>query len=97
ALLLPQLLTRSRNPPAVLGSVRSRALSRAVVLHRFPQQSFVDRAKHFVGQFQRANRLAVQIMNIDGCHFVSHVAPVPCPRSTILFSPPSLPPSTDRR
>src|SRR5262249_8003717 len=55
AFLLPKLLTRPGNTPAILGGMRAGPLTCAVVLHRFPQQVFIDRTKHLVGQIERAD------------------------------------------
>jgi hypothetical protein len=38
--------------------MRSGALPGAVMLYRLPEQIFVDRAKNFVGQLERANFFA---------------------------------------
>ncbi len=65
ALLLPQLLARAAHQLAVLGGVRSGALSGAVVLHRFPEQVLVDRAEYFLGQLEGADFLAAQIYYIN--------------------------------
>src|SRR5215469_4397470 len=92
ALLLPELLAGSRNPPAVLGRVGAGALPGAVMLHRLPQQVFMDGAKNLVRQLQRAYRLAAQIVNVDSSHIgflLAGGARAPRPRSTI----PSLLPS----
>ena len=50
------------------GFVRTGALPGAVMLHRFPEQILVDRAENFVGQVERPNLLAAQIVNIDSRH-----------------------------
>ena len=68
ALLLPQLLAGARDQLLVLGGVSAGALRGAVMLHRFPQQVFVDRAENFIGEIKRADLLSAQIMNIDSCH-----------------------------
>ena len=58
ALLLPQLLARARHFPPGFRLVRSGALAGAVVLHRLPEQVFVDRAENLVGQVERSDLLA---------------------------------------
>ena len=55
----------------VLGRVRSGALPGAVVLHRFPEQVFVHRAENLIGEIERADLLAAQIVNINRCHMSS--------------------------
>src|SRR5579864_3506884 len=70
SLLFPQFLARSRNFPARFGRMRSGPLSGSVMLHRFPKQVFVDRAKDFVGQLQRTDLFAAQIVNVNRCHDV---------------------------
>src|SRR5690348_3698555 len=71
ALLLPQFLARTRYQLAVLGGMRTGAQRGTIVLDRFPEQVFVDRAEYFVGQVQRAYLVAAQIVNINRCHNVS--------------------------
>src|SRR5579862_1910744 len=68
ALLLPKLLAGTGNAPAILGGMRARPLPSAVVPHRFPQQVFVDRAENLIGEIQRADLGAAQVVNINGCH-----------------------------
>src|SRR5579863_4521654 len=70
-LLLPQLLAGAGNFPARLGLVRSGALPGAVVLHRFPEQVFVDRAEDLIGEIECPYLLAAQIVNINRCHIFS--------------------------
>src|SRR4051812_50192362 len=41
------------------------------MLHRFPQQVFVHRAKDFFGEVERADLFAIQIYNINVCHISS--------------------------
>src|SRR5438105_3318444 len=84
SLLLPQLLARAGNLPAGLGRVRAAMLQSAVVLDRFPQQVFIDRAENLVGQFQRPDFSAAQILNLYGCHIA------------MLSSPRAWLPSTDQ-
>ena len=67
-LLLPQFLARAGDQLLVLGGVRAGTLRGAVMLHRFPQQVFVDRAENLFGEIERADLLPAQIMNIDSCH-----------------------------
>src|SRR5690349_6515653 len=71
ALLLPQLLARAGDQLLVLGGVSAGAVGGAVVLHRFPQQVFIDRAEDLIGQVKRADLLPAQIMNVDSCHMSS--------------------------
>src|ERR1019366_2049332 len=73
ALLLPQLLARSGNAPAVLGGMRARARGGAIVCDRLPGQVFVDRAENFFGQIHRPSLGSAQIVNINGCHILSRV------------------------
>src|ERR1035437_3982821 len=73
ALLLLALLAGTGNLPARLGCVRTGALRGAVMLHRFPEQIFVDRAENFVGEIQRPNLLAAQIVYVYRCHIASSV------------------------
>ena len=61
ALLLPQLLARAGDQLLVLGGVRAGALRGAVMLHRFPQQVFVDRAEDFIGQIERPDLLPLRL------------------------------------
>src|ERR1017187_3786259 len=68
ALLLPQLLARTGNLPAGLGRVRAAVLPGAVMLHRFPEQVFVDRTENFVGEIEGPDLGAAQIVNINSCH-----------------------------
>ena len=68
ALLFPQLLARSGNASPDLGGVRARTSGGAIVLHRLPEQIFVDRAKHLVGQFERPSFRSAQVVYIDSCH-----------------------------
>src|SRR6202035_3535383 len=70
-LLLPKLLAGAGNFPARLGLVRSGALRGAIMLHRFPEQIFVDRAENFVGEIERPNFLAAQIVYVNRCHICS--------------------------
>src|SRR5580700_1758073 len=53
ALLFPELFARSGNLPTALGLVRALVLPGAVMLDRFPEQIFVDRAENLVGQIER--------------------------------------------
>ena len=71
ALLLPQFLARTGNFPAALGFVRSGVLPGAVMLHRFPEQIFVDRAEDLVGQIERPDLFAAQIVYVYRCHIFS--------------------------
>src|SRR5271157_644193 len=71
ALLLPQLLAGTGNLPARLGGMRPGALPGAVMLHRFPEQVFIDRAKDFVSEIERPDLLTAQIVNINRCHSFS--------------------------
>src|SRR5579863_4247440 len=71
ALLLPQLLARPGHLPARLGGMGSGMLPGAIVLHRFPEQVFVDRAKNFVGEIERPDLLAAQIVYVNRCHMSS--------------------------
>jgi hypothetical protein len=66
--LPPQLLARSGNQLLVLGGMRAGAERSAVMLDRFPEQVFVDRAKNFVGEIERAYLAAGQIVNVNRCH-----------------------------
>ena len=61
---LPEPETSQRR----LGLVRSGALPGAVMLHRFPEQIFVDRAEDLIGEIDRPDLLAAQIVNINRCH-----------------------------
>src|SRR5438309_2631400 len=67
--LLPQLLAGTGNTPTIFGRVCSCPRSGTVVLHRFPQQVFVHRAKSLIGKIHRADLGAVQVVDINGCHF----------------------------
>src|SRR2546426_2405358 len=73
ALLLPKLLARTRNLPAGLGRMRPRALPGAIVVHRLPEQVFIDRAENLVGKIQRANFLPAQIVYVDSRHIAFRV------------------------
>ena len=96
ALLLPELLARAGNFPAALGFVRAGALRGAVMFHRFPQQIFVDRAENLVGQVERPDLLAAQIVYIDRRHICSRSGGRIRPHCLLTpSSPPSSPPSTD--
>ena len=44
------------------------------MFHRLPEQVFVDRAEDFVGEIQCPDLLAAQIVNVDSCHMLFHVA-----------------------
>src|ERR1019366_6987660 len=70
ALLLPQLLAGAAHQSAGLGGGGPGPQAGAVMLYRFPKQVFVDRAKYFVGQLQRAYFFAVQIHYINRRHNV---------------------------
>src|SRR5205807_8959577 len=59
---------RPRNQLAVLGRVCAGTLRSPVMLNRFPEQVFVDRAENFIGQIELAHFLAAQTVNIYGCH-----------------------------
>jgi hypothetical protein len=48
--------------------VSAGTLRGAVMLDRFPQKVFVDRAKNFIGEIERANLLPAQVVNVDSCH-----------------------------
>jgi hypothetical protein len=50
------------------------ALPGAVMLDRFPEQVFVDRAKNFVSEIERADFFAAQIVNVNRCHVFSLAA-----------------------
>src|SRR5258708_15700305 len=103
AFLLPELFTGAGNFPAALGFVRSGALPGAVVLHRFPEQILVDRAKNLVGQVECAHLRAAQIVYVDSCHIafvfvlgwptITDQQPTTAPT---LSSPLASLPSTDR-
>src|SRR5271166_1951033 len=71
ALLLPQFLARAGNFPAGLGGVSAAVLPGAVVLHRLPEQIFVDRAENFVGEVEGPDLLAAQIVDVNRCHIAS--------------------------
>src|SRR5579875_808606 len=69
ALLLPQLASRTRNQLAVLGGMRSLPQAGAVVFHRLPQKRLVHlAAKHLVEQFEVADFLARQALDLDLRH-----------------------------
>ena len=68
--LLPQLPARTGNLPAGLGGVRAAMLPGAVVLHRLPEQIFVDRTENLIGQIERSDLFAAQIVNINRCHIL---------------------------
>src|SRR5271169_4405365 len=89
ALLLPQLLARTGNAPAVLGGMRARTRRGAIVRDRFPEQVFVDRAENFIGQFHRPSLSSAQSVNINSCHMLSRVVwrGRPRPRPLILLLP----------
>ena len=94
---LPAPLTR----PRVLGGVGPGPLRGAVVLHRFPQQVFVDCAEHLIGQLQRAHFLAAQIHYINRRHNLSSVQLATLPLASLCRVTSSSPlaaskPSTDR-
>ena len=65
------------------------------MLHRFPQQIFIDRAENLIGKIQRPNLFAAQIVYVNRCHIASHVARAPSPACLTLSSPLSSRPSTD--
>src|SRR6202522_1681391 len=52
ALLLPQFFARTGNLPAGLGGMRAAVLPGAVMLHRLPEQVFIDRAEDFIGDMK---------------------------------------------
>src|ERR1700722_2129611 len=102
ALLLPKLFSGAGDQFLVLGGVRAGTLRGPVMLHRFPQQVFVDRAKYFIGEVERPDLVPAQIVNIDSCHMLSVCCCGPTTtgqRPTTALkpsSPPSWPPSTDQ-
>src|SRR5438034_1092761 len=70
-----------------------------ILLHCFPEQILVHRAKDFVGQFERPNFCSAQIVNIYSCHMLLMQARASRPSTTLSAmpsSPPSSPPSTDQ-
>src|SRR5258708_3539572 len=68
SLLLPELFAGTGNLPAGFGGVRTGTLPGAVMLHRFPKQVFVHRAENLVGEIERSNLRAAQIMYLYRCH-----------------------------
>src|SRR5438128_1451240 len=67
----------------MLGAVRSRVLRSPIVLHCFPEQVLVHRAKDFVGQFERPNFYSAQIVNIYSCHMLLMQARASRPSTTL--------------
>ena len=55
------------------------------MLHRFPQQVFVDCAENLIGQLQRADFFAAQIYYVNRCHNLFQL-PVPVVAVTALSS-----------
>src|SRR5262249_32915245 len=94
ALLLPQLLARTRHPPAILGGVRAGPLRGAEVPHRLPQKIFVNRSEDLIRPLWRPPFAAAHILDFDGCHKF----PVAGPPPPFAFPswPLAWPPSTDR-
>jgi len=72
SLLLPELLARAGHQLAILGGVGALTHSGAIVLNRFPQESFVHfgGGKYFIRQLDRADLLPVQIDYIHVCHLL---------------------------
>src|SRR6202012_5819498 len=69
ALLLPQLLARTRNQLAILRRVRSLAQTGAVVLHRLPEQRLVHfTGEHLIEQFEVTDFLAREALDLDLRH-----------------------------
>src|SRR5260370_11828793 len=66
--LPPQLFARTGNQFAVLGGVSAGTQRGTIMLHRLPQQVFIDPAKDFIGQLQRADFSSLQIQNIYLLH-----------------------------
>src|SRR5216683_2029521 len=50
--------------------MRTRTLGGAIVLHRFPEQVFIDSAEDLVRQIKGADFFALQVYYINLCHLL---------------------------